>query len=72
MENFKSDSKLKSICICSKCKNAEVEIWNDCGNYCVNCWQEITDTSPRQSVWKWNSNNSTDEEDKLKAPKLAN
>jgi hypothetical protein len=71
MENFKSDSKLKSVYIC-RSKNAEVEIWNDCGNYCVNCWQEITDTSPRQSVWKWNSNNSTDEEDTLKAPKLAN
>jgi hypothetical protein len=53
----KSDAKLKSksICICSKCKNAEVEIWNDCGNYCVKCWQEITDSSPRQSIWSWNS-----------------
>ncbi|HEY6885472.1 MAG TPA: hypothetical protein VI278_15670 [Nitrososphaeraceae archaeon] len=55
MEGLRSDSKSKSICICGKCKNAEVEIWSAIGNYCVKCWQEVTDSSPRQSIWSWDS-----------------
>ena len=28
---------------CIRCKEKPVEIFNDCGNYCVECWQIETE-----------------------------
>jgi hypothetical protein len=29
---------------CENCKDNEAEIFTATGNYCVNCWQSITET----------------------------
>ena len=33
--------------MCCKCHIIEAEIYNDCGNFCSICWNDITDSSPR-------------------------
>jgi hypothetical protein len=30
------------IMLCQKCKINEVQIWNDCGDYCLSCWVDVT------------------------------
>lgn len=30
------------IYICEKCKKSEVEVYNDLGDYCLGCWEDIT------------------------------
>jgi hypothetical protein len=30
------------IYICEKCKKSEVEVYNVLGDYCLDCWEDIT------------------------------
>jgi hypothetical protein len=39
-------TKCVNITLCCKCHIIEAEIYNDCGNFCCRCWNDITDSSP--------------------------
>jgi hypothetical protein len=35
---------------CEMCKINDVEIWNDCGNLCLKCWQRKTEPNITVSI----------------------
>ncbi len=39
------NSKPVTVVICELCKDADAEIFQVDGNYCLDCWQEKTHTS---------------------------
>jgi len=37
----------EQITVCTVCKMAEAEIYQTTGDYCLNCWQQITEPDIR-------------------------